>query len=120
MPFVEKVIEYNGKKFRGVFPKFEYLFRLRVPESLYTALDDEQFLNATRALKYAINEDTELSKKFTQQQLDDIQNEEPRITDLTWHHNEEVGILELVDRQIHLKTNHTGGRNIWGGGTLNR
>ena len=38
----------------------------------------------------------------------------------TWHHNEEKGKMQLVDTDIHSQTRHTGGRNIWGGGTENR
>jgi hypothetical protein len=118
--FIEKIIEYQGRRYRGVFPKFEYKFRLKLPERLYTSTDDEQFVSATRQLKKSITENPELANKFTKEQLEDIQNELPRIRELTWHHSEDVGILELVDREIHQKTSHTGGRNIWGGGSENR
>jgi hypothetical protein len=43
-------------------------------------------------------------------------NHKPRPKDLTWHHNEQTGVMELVDRKIHGNTGHTGGNSIWGGG----
>ena len=38
----------------------------------------------------------------------------------TWHHNQEEGVLQLVDKNVHEQTGHTGGRSIWGGGSDNR
>ncbi|MDA7028614.1 T7SS effector LXG polymorphic toxin [Bacillus sp. CLL-7-23] len=32
----------------------------------------------------------------------------------TWHHHQEKGRMDLVDRSIHGKTGHTGGYKIWG------
>ena len=47
-------------------------------------------------------------------------------TGFTWHHSEEPGVLQLVDRIDH-NQNHriyhpsgVGGRNIWGGGKAGR
>jgi len=120
VPFVERVVEYNGQKYRGVFPKFEYKARVKLPKELYLATDLKQFTEATKFLKYQIQSKPDLAKRFTPKQLEDISNEKPKIDELTWHHNEEEGILELVDESIHSKTSHTGGRNIWGGGSDKR
>lgn len=120
VPFFERVIEYNGQKYRGVFPKFEYKARVKLPKELYLATDLKQFTEATKFLKYQIQNKPDLAKHFTQKQLEDISNGKPKIDELTWHHNEEEGILELVDELIHSKTSHTGGRNIWGGGSDKR
>lgn len=38
----------------------------------------------------------------------------PKPDGLTWHHNEQKGVMELVDDSIHSKTGHTGGNTIWG------
>ncbi|WML50611.1 HNH endonuclease [Neobacillus sp. PS3-34] len=35
----------------------------------------------------------------------------------TWHHNEEPGLLQLVHQDEHAHTAHTGGRELWGGGS---
>ena len=32
-----------------------------------------------------------------------------------WHHHQNLGVLQLVDRDIHEKTFHKGGFSIWGG-----
>ena len=37
-----------------------------------------------------------------------------------WHHSEQPGVLQLVDKDLHDKSGHTGGRNLWGGGTEHR
>ncbi len=36
--------------------------------------------------------------------------------DLTWHHHQDLGRLQLVDRVGPHQVNHTGGMRIWGGG----
>lgn len=38
----------------------------------------------------------------------------------TWHHHEDPGRMQLVNRRIHARTGHTGGREIWGGGSGHR
>ncbi|RKS93850.1 colicin-lik bacteriocin with DNase/tRNase domain [Flavobacterium limicola] len=43
-----------------------------------------------------------------------------RIFGFVWHHNEEVGIIDLVAYDKHNTINHIGGRNIWGGGSIAR
>ncbi|GIN87860.1 hypothetical protein J6TS2_42460 [Heyndrickxia sporothermodurans] len=29
-----------------------------------------------------------------------------------WHHHQDRGILQLIDKEVHNKTGHTGGRAI--------
>ncbi|WP_166461951.1 HNH endonuclease [Paracoccus alkanivorans] len=36
--------------------------------------------------------------------------------DLTWHHHQDTGKMQLVDREIHNNFPHTGGMATWGGG----
>lgn len=31
-----------------------------------------------------------------------------------WHHHQDTGKLQLVNKTIHQKTGHTGGKSIWG------
>jgi RHS repeat-associated protein len=35
-------------------------------------------------------------------------------TGYTWHHNQELGVMQLVERNVHAATGHTGGFAIWG------
>ena len=63
-----------------------------------------------------VSENPELKKQFTTEQLEDIAlGDTP--SGFTWHHDAETGKMQLVDTNIHNSTNHTGGRNIWGGGS---
>ena len=50
-------------------------------------------------------------------QIEQIKAGAPRISGLTWHHTEVPGKMQLVDAKLHDKCRHTGGRNIWGGGS---
>ena len=117
VPFYEKYVEYSGKLYKGVFPKFESLYTFKLPKAKYLDSDPKQFSYATTKLYEQISKTPELAKKFTLKQLENIKNGASKISDLTWHHNEEEGVMELVDFTIHNGTNHTGGRQIWGGGS---
>lgn len=33
--------------------------------------------------------------------------------DITWHHHEEAGRMQLVESNVHAKTGHTGGFSLW-------
>jgi hypothetical protein len=46
--------------------------------------------------------------------------QQERIFGFVWHHNEEVGIIDLVAYDKHNTVSHIGGRNIWGGGSIAR
>ena len=46
--------------------------------------------------------------------------QQERIFGFIWHHNEEVGIIDLVAYDKHNTVKHIGGRNIWGGGSIAR
>ena len=118
--FEERTVTYNGVDYRGVFPKFESKFDAALPENMYSNTDYAQFKESTKQLKQSIEKNPSLRNQFTESQLEDIMDEEPYIDNLTWHHSEEPAKLELVDREIHSKTAHTGGRNIWGGGSHSR
>ncbi len=81
--------------------------------------DKEQFNLCNQRLKEAVENDEELCKKFTSEQLEQIQNGDTP-DGYTWHHDVEKGRMQLVDTETHQKTGHTGGKSIWGGGSANR
>ena len=116
VPFVKKVFRLDGEKVEGVFPKFESKFDTCLPKDMWKASDTDQFKYCTEMLKRRIERDPEFAKQFTPRQLEQIKNGEPRISGLTWHHNEIPGKMQLVNGNIHDKTAHTGGRSLWGGG----
>lgn len=106
----------NGEKVEGVFPKFDSKFDTMLPRDLRNASDTEQFKYCTQKLAKQIENNPELAKQFNPRQLEQIKNGEPRISGLTWHHNEFPGKMQLVDATEHNTCRHTGGRSIWGGG----
>ena len=115
--YAKKVLDHNGIKVEGVFPKFESKFQCLLPENLYKDTDYNQMKYCTTKLAEAINTDPKLAKMFSPQQLAQIKEGRARITGLVWHHNEEKGVMQLVDSDIHSKADHIGGRAIWGGGS---
>ena len=106
----------NGEKVEGVFPRFESKFDTTLPKDLLNASDAEQFKYCTQKLAKRIESDPEFAAQFTPRQIEQIKNGAPRISGLTWHHNELPGRMQLVDADVHNTCRHTGGRSIWGGG----
>ncbi|MGX2975550.1 HNH endonuclease [Ursidibacter arcticus] len=118
--FEEKTVENDkGEKVTGVFPVFESTYDAQLPDDLLQASDSKQFAECNAQLKEQIKNDPELRAKFTEEQLEQIENGDTP-DGYTWHHNEEKGKMQLVDTSVHNKTAHTGGKAIWGGGSENR
>ena len=106
----------KGEKVEGVFPRFESKFDTTLPKDLLNDSDTEQFKYCTQKLAKRIGNDPEFAARFTPRQIEQIKNGEPRISGLTWHHNELPGRMQLVNADVHNTCRHTGGRSIWGGG----
>ena len=120
--FIEKTVELpDGEVIEGTFPVFESEFNVIIAEELYQENDSVHFKIANDTLYQAISENPNLATELELSQSDVqslSQGQTPE--DFTWHHNEEPGVLQLVDQETHDQTGHTGGRAIWGGGTENR
>ncbi len=116
VPFGIKIIEHDKKIIEGVFPEFKSIFDVILPDSMLKASDAIQFDECNRLLKEAIEKNSELRSLFDEKQLSQIQDD---LTPdgFTWHHDAEVGKMQLIDFEIHARTGHTGGRYIWGGGS---
>ena len=115
--FEEKtVIDAEGNEATGVFPKFESDFDAQLPKDMLKASDKEQFSECNKQLSEAASKDPEIAKKFSEEQLEQIKNGDTP-DGYTWHHNEELGKMQLVKSDLHAQTGHTGGRSIWGGGS---
>ncbi|KRE50629.1 HNH endonuclease [Paenibacillus sp. Soil724D2] len=116
VPFNEKVIQTDEGIFSGVFPEFPVTYEMKLDESLYQESDAKQFKTATEGLKNEINTNPDLLAKFSDRQIEQINN--GKVPEgYVWHHNEQPGVMQLVDRSVHENTAHTGGRSIWGGGS---
>lgn len=119
VPFERKEIEVKGEVIEGVFPEFDSAYTVELPEELHEAGNREQFNYANNELRDAVESDPELREKFSDEQLEQIENGD-RPDGYVWHHSENPGELQLVDRDTHDRTGHTGGQVVWGGGSENR
>lgn len=115
VPYERRRIEINDIAIEGVFPKFESAFDTELaPDNLKTRAYARE---CNEALKEAIKNDPEFRGKFTDEQLQDIEEDRtPR--GYVWHHNEEPGKMQLVKRADHDRAiggaAHTGGNSLWG------
>ncbi len=121
--YKKKIVEdSDGNLVEGVFPEFDSEFDVQLPDDLLDATDKQQADECNAKLKEWCEENPEEAKqKFTEEQLEKIMDDKPKTPDgFTWHHNEEKGLMQLVDTETHSITRHTGGKAIWGGGSDNR
>ena len=110
-------MEYlDGQKLIGTFPKFESFATIQLPEHLYKSSSPTQQSYCLAELKKQIQKPwSSLRKNFTEEQLQNIMDGiQP--TGLTWHHNEQEGVMQLVDSIKHDQAKHTGGMKLWGRG----
>lgn len=119
VPFEKKQVDVDGKKYEVVVPQFKSEYDAQLPEDKLMASDREQFKECNAQLKTEVANKQELRDKFDSEQLEQIENGDTP-DGYTWHHDADVGKMQLVDTETHQKTGHTGGRSIWGGGTENR
>ena len=119
VPFEKKEVVVDGVEREVVVPIFDSSFDAQLPEDKLTSSDSSQFKECNTQLKEAVDNDPELRGKFDDEQLEQIMNGDTP-DGYTWHHDAEIGKMQLVDTETHQKTGHTGGRSIWGGGSENR
>lgn len=117
--YVLKTIEVNGIEVEGVFPQFESAIDVQLPEALIQAKDSVQADYANEALKEKVDNDPDLARQFSDEQLEQITNGDTP-DGYTWHHSEEQGEMQLISTEDHQNNRHTGGKAIWGGGKENR
>ena len=97
------------------FPKFKSEYDMNLDSIDYLKSRSTHFDRASKSLYNEMQNNSELSKKFT---LNEIQifKEGGVPKRFTWHHNQEPGLMQLVDRTVHQQTGHVGGFSIWGPG----
>lgn len=116
---LKEVVNNVGERIIGVFPQFESIFEVQLPEEKISASDQEQFAESNRQLKEKCENDPEYRSRFNSFQLEDINSGRTPIG-YTWHHDAERGKMQLVYYITHFDTRHTGGKVVWGGGKGNR
>lgn len=121
IPFKTKEVENaQGETVEGVFPEFDPVVVVQLPDELLQESDSEQFKKCNEQLiDWVDSHPEEAIDLFDDEQLDDIAiGRTPE--GFTWHHCENKGEMQLVDSEVHAKTGHTGGKSVWGGGHENR
>ena len=116
MNMAGKTHPVTGVKFdNDGFPIFESKYNIKLDPADYSKSRGTHFDRASKALYEQIKRDSELASKFTAKEIE-IFKEVGVPKRFTWHHNQEPGLMQLVDRNIHRKRGHDGGFSIWGPG----
>ncbi|WP_367277863.1 HNH endonuclease [Clostridium sp.] len=97
------------------FPKFKSEYDMHLDPADYLKSRGTHFDRASKSLYSKIQSDPELASKFTRNEIE-IFKEGGIPKRFTWHHNQEPGLMQLVDRTLHKQTGHDGGFSIWGPG----
>ncbi|WNS76266.1 HNH endonuclease [Bacillus sp. DTU_2020_1000418_1_SI_GHA_SEK_038] len=117
--FEQRTIELpNGDLQTGTFPVFESQFSVVLAEEMYLESDRTHFSIANETLYQSIQENPSLARELGLSSHD-MGGLKMGVTPegYVWHHHEQPGVIQLVDEEIHQNTGHTGGREIWGGGS---
>ncbi len=112
-----KKLDYtDGTKIMGVYPEFPSFSDVQLSNTLYKASESEHKKYCMEELAKQVKPRwSKIRKNFTEEELEDIAN--GNIPErFVWHHNEEEGLMQLVDKKIHQNTPHTGGMSQWGRG----
>ncbi len=68
---------------------------------------------ATRHLRASIERGEINPARFNEGQRRAIMRGDKTIPECTWHHHQESGRMQLIDRSIHIETGHIGGDSLW-------
>ena len=135
--YVQKIVDINGKNIQVVVPEFPHKFDLQMQdldlqklgyeegiEQLLIESGPKQNTILWKHIKQEVDAgNLEYTSKFTKKELsyirsdDFLKSKKYRKLKYTWHHNEELGRMQLVDKGLHWKVKHTGGNSIWSGNT---
>ena len=97
------------------FPIFDSFGDMYLEPEDYLKSRGTHFDRASKDLYQQIMANDELARRFTQEEIELFKKSSvPKR--FTWHHHQEPGLMQLVDRRIHRQTGHIGGYSIWGKG----
>ncbi|MGN0299526.1 MAG: HNH endonuclease, partial [Lachnospiraceae bacterium] len=115
MDLAGKTHPVSGVKFdSNGFPIFESKYNTKLDPQDYLKSRGTHFDRASKVLYNDIMNDSNLRSKFTEAEIAIKEGGVPKA--YTWHHHQDKGVMQLVDRKIHRQTGHTGGFSIWGPG----
>lgn len=106
----------DGQKIVGVFPKFNSVADVQLSKDLYKANSFQQEKYCLEQLQKQLkNPFSGTKKNFSDSEVNQILDN--KLPDgYTWHHNQKEGFMQLVNREVHESTRHTGGMSLWGAG----
>lgn len=114
MDLAGKTHPVSGVKFdSNGFPIFESKYNTKLDPQDYLKSRGTHFDRASKALYNDIMNDSNLRSKFTEAEIA-IFKEGGVPKAYTWHHHQDEGVMQLVDRKIHRQTGYTDGFSIWG------
>ncbi|WP_082686390.1 HNH endonuclease [Bacillus coahuilensis] len=118
VPFETKTVDLPNGEVTGSFPVFDSFHNVILPEDMYLQSDSVHFSYANLDLYEAIQENPSIAREIGLTPSEIVQLGEGQTPEgFTWHHSEEPGLLQLVEEDEHHNTGHTGGRELWGGGS---
>lgn len=95
------------------FPKFKVIATVELDWRFYNQTREEHFYKANRILYKRIISNKKTASKYLPSDIEKFRfGKTP--SKYTWHHHQDKGVLQLVDRKIHADVNHRGGFSIWG------
>ncbi len=115
----------KGKKLKydeNGFPEFDSKFDTHIDDShIGSGKAGDHFKQANENLAKQLRQNPDLADdlNLSPEQVKHILKKPPSADppgNLTWHHHQDVGRMQLVDRVTHDTFKHTGGMSIWGGG----
>jgi hypothetical protein len=74
-----------------------------------------QMRMASRDLRTTIGTNSQLRSQFNSTQLQAIQSGNTEFTGYTWHHHQDSGRMQLVDKTVQGRTGHIGGEAMSSG-----
>jgi len=113
-----KSLKYDANGFPEFNSKFDTVIG---DEHIGSGKDKLHFEAANKNLAKQLKDNPNLAKEIglTDEQVNFFLKEPPEKMapdGLTWHHHQDTGRMQLVDRVEHDTFKHTGGMSIWGGG----
>jgi hypothetical protein len=96
------------------FPIFDAKASINLNPSSYTKSVGEQFKESSKKLYDEIQLDPTLKSKFTPDEIEMFKQGNYPVEKYRWHHYQDEGKMQLVDKTLHESTGHTGGVAIWG------
>ena len=103
-------VKFNDKG----FPKFRSYYKVKLQRKDFKKKREQHFYICNKKLYRAVMS-CEIALQFNGKTYIKRLEQGETPSKYVWHHHQDAGVLQLVERSIHEKTYHVGGYSIWGG-----